>query len=124
MRLSHFASYRAIIVRYPFKISTKEVCDTIATSIARDENIAAGRPGPVRRELLGGVTLWLANSNIPACQASPGTPAMHLSNVQLHYSCLNPNKEMWWHVSRQKVGHGSVVYGIAKFQALIFTFQA
>ena len=32
-----FATYRAIIVRYPIKTSTKEFCDTIATSIARYE---------------------------------------------------------------------------------------
>ena len=32
-----FATYRAIIVRYPTKTSTKEFCDTIATSIARYE---------------------------------------------------------------------------------------
>ena len=32
-----FAAYRAIIVRYPIKTSTKEFCDTITTSIARYE---------------------------------------------------------------------------------------
>ena len=32
-----FATYRAIIVRYPTKTSTKEFCDTIARSIARYE---------------------------------------------------------------------------------------
>ena len=31
--IPHFATYRAIIVRYPIKTSTKEFCDTIATSI-------------------------------------------------------------------------------------------
>ena len=35
--IPHFATYRAIIVRYPTKASTKEFCDTIATSIARYE---------------------------------------------------------------------------------------
>ena len=35
--IPHFATYRAIIVRYPIKTSTKEFCDTIATSIARYE---------------------------------------------------------------------------------------
>ena len=33
--IPHFATYRAIIVRYPVKTSMKELCDTIATSIAR-----------------------------------------------------------------------------------------
>ena len=33
--IPHFATYRAIIVRYPIKRSTREFCDTIATSIAR-----------------------------------------------------------------------------------------
>ena len=33
--IPHFATYRAIIVRYPIKTNTKEFCDTIATSIAR-----------------------------------------------------------------------------------------
>ena len=35
--LCDFATYRAIIVRYPIKASTKEFCDTIAASIARYE---------------------------------------------------------------------------------------
>ena len=35
--IPHFATYRAIIVRYPIKTSPKEFCDTIATSIARYE---------------------------------------------------------------------------------------
>ena len=35
--IPHFATYRAIIVRYPIKTSTKEFCDTIARSIARYE---------------------------------------------------------------------------------------
>ena len=35
--IPHFATYRAIIVRYPIKTSTKEFCDTIATSIAQYE---------------------------------------------------------------------------------------
>ena len=35
--IPHFATYRAIFVRYPRKISTKEFCDTIAESIARYE---------------------------------------------------------------------------------------
>ena len=35
--IPHFATYRAMIVRYPIKTSTKEVCDTIARSIARYE---------------------------------------------------------------------------------------
>ena len=35
--IPHFATYRAIIVRYPIRTSTKEFCDTIATSIARYE---------------------------------------------------------------------------------------
>ena len=35
--IPHFATYRAIIVRYPTKTSTKENCDTIAASIARYE---------------------------------------------------------------------------------------
>ena len=35
--IPHFATYCAIIVRYPIKTSTKEFCNTIATSIARYE---------------------------------------------------------------------------------------
>ena len=35
--IPHFATYRAIIVRYSMKTSTREFCDTIATSIARYE---------------------------------------------------------------------------------------
>ena len=35
--IPHFATYRAIIVRYSTKTSTKEFCDTIAGSIARYE---------------------------------------------------------------------------------------
>ena len=35
--IPHFATYRTIIVRYPIKTSTKEFCDTMATSIARYE---------------------------------------------------------------------------------------
>ena len=35
--IPHFATYRAITVRYPIKINTKDFCDTIATSIARYE---------------------------------------------------------------------------------------
>ena len=35
--IPHFATYRAIIVPYPIRTSTKEFCDTIATSIARYE---------------------------------------------------------------------------------------
>ena len=35
--IPHFATYRAIIVRYPTKTSTKYFCDTIAASIARYE---------------------------------------------------------------------------------------
>ena len=35
--IPHLATYRAIIVRYPTKTSTKEFCDTIAASIARYE---------------------------------------------------------------------------------------
>ena len=35
--IPHFATYRAIIVRYPTKTSAKEFCDTIAASIARYE---------------------------------------------------------------------------------------
>ena len=34
--IPQFATYRAIIVRYPIETSTKEFCETIATSIARD----------------------------------------------------------------------------------------
>ena len=34
---THFATYRAIIVRYPTKASMKEFCDTIATSTVRYE---------------------------------------------------------------------------------------
>ena len=33
--IPHFATYRAILVRYPMKTSTKEFCDTIIASIAR-----------------------------------------------------------------------------------------
>ena len=33
--IPHFATYRAIIVRYPTKRSTREFCDAIATSTAR-----------------------------------------------------------------------------------------
>ena len=33
--IPHFATYRAILVRYPRKTSTKKFCDTIAESIAR-----------------------------------------------------------------------------------------
>ena len=33
--IPHFATYLETIVRYPIKPSTKEFCDTIATSIAR-----------------------------------------------------------------------------------------
>ena len=33
--IPHFATYRAIALRYPIKTSTEEFCDTIATSIAR-----------------------------------------------------------------------------------------
>ena len=33
--IPHFATYRAIIVRYPTKTGTKEFCDTIVASIAR-----------------------------------------------------------------------------------------
>ena len=40
--IPHFATYRAIIVRYRIKTSTQEFCDTITTSIARYESIAAG----------------------------------------------------------------------------------
>ena len=36
--IPHFATYRAIIVRYPTKASTKEFFDTIAASIAWSEN--------------------------------------------------------------------------------------
>ena len=35
--IPHFATYRAIIVRYPTKTNTKHFCDTIAASIARYE---------------------------------------------------------------------------------------
>ena len=35
--IPHFATYRAKIARYPIKTSTKDVCDTITTSIARYE---------------------------------------------------------------------------------------
>ena len=35
--MPHFATYRAITVRYPIKASTKEFCDSIATSNARYE---------------------------------------------------------------------------------------
>ena len=35
--IPYFATYRAIIVRYPTKTSTKMFCDTIATSSARSE---------------------------------------------------------------------------------------
>ena len=35
--IPHFATYCAIMVRYPIKTSAKEFCDTIATSIARYE---------------------------------------------------------------------------------------
>ena len=35
--IPHFATYRAITVRYPITTSTKKFCDTIATSIARYE---------------------------------------------------------------------------------------
>ena len=35
--IPHFATYRAIVVRYPIKTSTKMFCDTIATRIARYE---------------------------------------------------------------------------------------
>ena len=44
----HFATYRALIVRYPIKTSTKEFCDTVATSIARYEKYRcwASKPNP------------------------------------------------------------------------------
>ena len=35
--IPHFATYRAILVRYPRKTSAKQFCDTIAESIARYE---------------------------------------------------------------------------------------
>ena len=35
--IPHFATHRAIIVRYPIKTSTKEFCNMIATSMARYE---------------------------------------------------------------------------------------
>ena len=35
--IPHFATYRAIVVRYSIKTSTKQFCDTIATSTARYE---------------------------------------------------------------------------------------
>ena len=42
--IPRFATYRAIIVRYPIKTSTKEFCDTIATSIARYEKYRCAVP--------------------------------------------------------------------------------
>ena len=35
--ISHFATYRAVIVRYPLQTSLKEFCDTITRSISRYE---------------------------------------------------------------------------------------
>ena len=35
--IPHFATYRAIIVRYPTKTITRDFCDTIAAGIARYE---------------------------------------------------------------------------------------
>ena len=36
--IADFTTYRAIVVRYPIKTSTKEFCKTMATSITRREN--------------------------------------------------------------------------------------
>ena len=52
--IPHFATYRAIIVRYPIKTSTKDFCDTIAASIARYEKYRcwASRGGGAERKIV------------------------------------------------------------------------
>ena len=49
--IPHFATYRAIIVRYPTKTSTREFCDTIATSIARYEKYRCWASKPTMARL-------------------------------------------------------------------------
>ena len=59
MRYPHFATYRAIIVRYPTKTSTKYICDTIAASVARYEKYRCWASKAGRQFLLGGHLLAL-----------------------------------------------------------------
>ena len=48
--IPHFATYRAILVRYPTRSSTKEFCDTIVASIARYEKYRYWASKPIARE--------------------------------------------------------------------------
>ena len=93
--IPRFATYRAIIVRYPMKTSTKEFRDTIATSIARYEKYRcwaskSWRCGHRRMTMtLSGhrlersVLVDLPASSALAVQAS--LPRRHLSNRMMAF---------------------------------------
>ena len=55
--IPHFATYRAIVVRYPIKTSTKQFCHTIATSIARYEKYRCSASKPVKWPKSNEITL-------------------------------------------------------------------
>ena len=84
--IPHFATYRAIIVRYPIKLietSTKEFCDTIATNIAQYEKYRCWaskfRCAPSSRLVLRGVQCrCLAPSSIRNALGTAGNSMISL----------------------------------------------
>ena len=65
--IPHFATYRAIIVRYPIKTSTKCFCDTIATSIVRYEKYRCWASKDPDRSGASPKQLQLQQRMRPAC---------------------------------------------------------
>ena len=113
--IPHFATYRAILVRYPRKTSTKTFCDTIAQSIARYEKYRywASQVGQgevqmyptecgeqlgtdpskigsskslVLKSFSGEGTLW--DSSLPVSLTLWDTPALFTPPLPLRQKCL------------------------------------
>ena len=69
--IPHFATYLAIIVRYPIKISMKEFCDAVATSIAQYEEYRCWASKLLANTELSQIALYSGCFSSASCLSSP-----------------------------------------------------
>ena len=99
--IPYFATYRAIIVRYPIQTSTKKFCDTIATSIAQYEKCRcwASKPkvwfeetkfGNSPKQPLMSTLLFQPQTVIRRRDPGPFLETMKETKTTLHWHFLGP----------------------------------
>ena len=91
--IPHFATYRAIIVRYPTKTSTKKFCDTVAASIARYEKYRcwASKEGAFRKPTKLGASIGTLMPYPPNLDPTRTSPEF----IESELSAMGPVQFRW-----------------------------